>query len=707
MKKFSLLFLSLFIIGSISLKVFAQVTSVSSGEWNTAGTWSTNTVPIATDNVTINNNHAITLTTTGGLCTALTMNPGSSLTLNGALALPGTATRTLDPTSTVIYAGSQSSIPNVTFGNLTWSGSANTNTGTNSITIAGDLTINSGTVRGNAGTSGTNTQTVMGNVYINGTGRISGVNNSGATSGICTWNITGDVHLADGGTGRLILFESAGPHSGSSTFNIGGNFYIGTGMTVQLRSSTTANTNSATGTIKILKDVTNAANSITSVGGGTGCALVINMAGSSAQTWSGDFPNIASPLTDTVNINNSAGVTLTSSASFTGNGTLTLTNGKLTLGANNLTLTNSITVLGGSATSYIATNGSGGLIQSVGTSAVFPVGDVSYRPVTLSSITGTSPVISVKVTYANSGGTHDGTLSSISPSRYWSIGLVSGVFTGSTVNLTYGTDDGVTLDNTKLLIGTSASTSGTYTSAGPTGGAGGSFIGSGSITSDAIVSLGTPTYFLLANNPSGTNPLPVELSTFTANNNGRTIQLNWETKTEVKLNKFEIDRALASANDASVTWASVGSVPASGTSNSPKKYSYTEKDLQTGKYQYRLKMIDNDGSYKFSNIVETDITSPKNFELSQNYPNPFNPSTRINYSIPFDSRVTLEVFNIIGERMGQIVNEEQSAGYYTVNFSSSNLNKSITSGVYIYKINAVDKSTGNIFTSIKKMMLLK
>jgi hypothetical protein len=57
--------------------------------------------------------------------------------------------------------------------------------------------------------------------------------------------------------------------------------------------------------------------------------------------------------------------------------------------------------------------------------------------------------------------------------------------------------------------------------------------------------------------------------------------------------------------------------------------------------------------------------------------------------------------------MGQIVNEEQSAGYYTVSFSSSALNRSIASGVYIYKINAVDKSTGNIFTSIKKMMLLK
>jgi|ERR1035437_6023322 hypothetical protein len=204
------------------------------------------------------------------------------------------------------------------------------------------------------------------------------------------------------------------------------------------------------------------------------------------------------------------------------------------------------------------------------------------------------------------------------------------------------------------------------------------------------------------------NPtLPVELASFKSNVSGRQVNLNWETKTEVNTRQFEIDRALVSTKDATVTWASVGILQASGTSTTTRKYSYTDKNLQAGKYQYRLKMIDNDGSYKLSDVVETEITLPKNFELSQNYPNPFNPSTRINYSLPFDSRVTLEVYNITGERMGQIVSEEQSAGYYTVNFSSSNFNRSIASGVYIYKISAVNKSTGNVFTSIKKMMLLK
>jgi hypothetical protein len=205
-----------------------------------------------------------------------------------------------------------------------------------------------------------------------------------------------------------------------------------------------------------------------------------------------------------------------------------------------------------------------------------------------------------------------------------------------------------------------------------------------------------------------TSPLlPVELTSFVSSVNGRQVDLRWETKTEVNSKQFEIERSLVSIKDATVTWSSVGNIQAAGTSTTPQKYSFTEKNLQSGKYQYRIKMIDMDGSFKLSDAVETDITLPKNFELSQNYPNPFNPSTRINYSLPFDSRVTIEVYNIAGERLGQIVNEEQSAGYYSANFSSSALNRNLASGVYIYKLNAVDKSTGNAFTSIKKMMLLK
>src|ERR1035437_8866279 len=387
-------------------------------------------------------------------------------------------------------------------------------------------------------------------------------------------------------------------------------------------------------------------------------------------------------------------------------------------------------VIGYSSTSYI--NGTMGRGFSNGGAAnkYFPVGDANgfrlfnLRSTTAGTTTGHYAIVKCIPGNANTGSSiFNGPIDRVSAVRYYQIGYSNSIAGAATMSfdlfkVSYGADDGVAAGNQNLRVAYSTNSRATWTMISQSVPHTTVIAGSDPQTMITPDALGTPIslagsgglgnlYVALADSTNAKNPLPVELSSFASTVNGKNITLNWETKTEIAFNKFEIDRALVSANDASVTWASVGSVRASGTSNSPRKYSYTENNLQAGKYSYRLKMIDNDGSYKFSDIVETDITLPKNFELSQNYPNPFNPLTRINYNLPFDSRVTLEVYNIIGERMGQIVNEEQSAGYYTVNFSSSNLNKSITSGVYIYKINAVDKSTGNVFTSIKKMMLLK
>ena len=105
--------------------------------------------------------------------------------------------------------------------------------------------------------------------------------------------------------------------------------------------------------------------------------------------------------------------------------------------------------------------------------------------------------------------------------------------------------------------------------------------------------------------------------------------------------------------------------------------------------------------------VETEVALPKNFELSQNYPNPFNPSTTISYSLPTDSKVILEVYSTNGERIALLVNKTQSAGFYSVNFGSSSINKNVSSGVYFYRIIAVENAKGNQFTSIKKMIFLK
>jgi len=201
-----------------------------------------------------------------------------------------------------------------------------------------------------------------------------------------------------------------------------------------------------------------------------------------------------------------------------------------------------------------------------------------------------------------------------------------------------------------------------------------------------------------------TNPaLPVELSSFTSSVNGRQVNLNWETKTEVNSNQFEIDRALQSSKDASLNWVSVGTVKASGLSNSTKDYSYSDTKLQSGKYHYRIKMVDNNGSFSYSSVEVAEVAIPKDFAVSQNYPNPFNPSTKIDYQVPVDAKVVMEVYNITGQKVMELVNQQMSAGYYTVDFGASKL----SSGVYIYRLAASDKATGHNFSSIKKMMLLK
>lgn len=199
-----------------------------------------------------------------------------------------------------------------------------------------------------------------------------------------------------------------------------------------------------------------------------------------------------------------------------------------------------------------------------------------------------------------------------------------------------------------------------------------------------------------------TTPLPVELGTFNVTAKDRDAFLNWETKMEVNTSSFEVERSSEKEE-----WKSIGHLNAAGNSNSPVKYTYRDKKLNTGKYSYRLKMIDKDGSTKFSQVVETEIAVPTVYNLSQNYPNPFNPSTKIDYQLPVDARVTLELYSITGERVAVIVNTEQAAGYYTLDVNSSVLYKNLASGVYIYRMYAVDKITGNNFVNVKKMMMLK
>ena len=186
-------------------------------------------------------------------------------------------------------------------------------------------------------------------------------------------------------------------------------------------------------------------------------------------------------------------------------------------------------------------------------------------------------------------------------------------------------------------------------------------------------------------------PLPVELVSFTAIKDGITVILQWETATEINNYGFGIQRQVSNE------WKNIGFVQGHGNSNSPKEYSFTDSNPPGGKVKYRLKQIDFDGKFEYSNEIEVNVGIPANFALHQNYPNPFNPTTTINYSIAQTRFVKISIYDMLGREIIKLVNEEKIPGNYEVKFNGSNL----ANGIYFYRL-----SVGN-FTQTKKLILTK
>ncbi len=222
--------------------------------------------------------------------------------------------------------------------------------------------------------------------------------------------------------------------------------------------------------------------------------------------------------------------------------------------------------------------------------------------------------------------------------------------------------------------------------------------------------------------------LPVELVSFTAVQIDEKVKLSWETASEINNFGFEIERKRANVEN---NWEKIGFVEGAGNSNSPKFYEFfDETSLASEEYFYRLKQIDSDGRFKYSEKIKITVGVPEKFELKQNYPNPFNPTTTIKYSIPSviarewsdrsnlsndsqnrqiatnltssnsrnDANVQLIVYDVLGRKVATLVNERQTPGNYTVQFDADGL----SSGVYFYRL-----TVDNMVVSEKKMLLLK
>ena len=154
-----------------------------------------------------------------------------------------------------------------------------------------------------------------------------------------------------------------------------------------------------------------------------------------------------------------------------------------------------------------------------------------------------------------------------------------------------------------------------------------------------------------------------------------------------------------------LSWKVIGRVETAGNSVAINKYSFTDKKLNSGTCKYRLKMVDNDGTFKISKTLTEKIAVPKSFSISQNYPNPFNPSTKINFRIPVKSKVKVEIYDILGRKILEPFNKIANEGFYSLEINLSR--RGFASGVYLYKIIAVGINKGNQFVKTKKMVFLK
>ena len=186
--------------------------------------------------------------------------------------------------------------------------------------------------------------------------------------------------------------------------------------------------------------------------------------------------------------------------------------------------------------------------------------------------------------------------------------------------------------------------------------------------------------------------VPVEIVSFNVRSSAGKNILEWRTSTEENNRGFEVERSTGG-----ITFITRGFVEGNGTTSQPHSYNFTDDGIN-GNAFYRLKQVDFNGEYKYSNVIEINSTDSPDYKLAQNYPNPFNPATMIPYSLPYDGNVSLKVYDVLGREVKTLVNGFQKAGFHSIRFNAS----ALPGGVYFYRMDA-----GKQFTSVKKMILLR
>jgi hypothetical protein len=295
------------------------------------------------------------------------------------------------------------------------------------------------------------------------------------------------------------------------------------------------------------------------------------------------------------------------------------------------------------------------------------------------------------------GGNYSNSYSTIAP--------VSGTLTNATYNLTYYFGDNETYTIATPASNTVLAKYNTSWEVFPPGG--GTYQTqltynlAGQLFTAKVNGLWNFSNFALTDNNS---PLPIVLSSFTISPAGRDANITWVTQTEMNNHGFYLERRTKVNANTYSTWQSLGFTQGKGNSNIPTTYKYTDKKLDVGDYQYRLKQVDNNGNFEYhnpSNNTDVIIGKPISSEMSQNYPNPSNPKSKIDYQIPFDGKVSIKVYDITGREVVTLINTDQQAGYYTTEFDGTNL----ASGIYFYRI--IAEGGGQKFIKTLKMVIVK
>jgi hypothetical protein len=195
--------------------------------------------------------------------------------------------------------------------------------------------------------------------------------------------------------------------------------------------------------------------------------------------------------------------------------------------------------------------------------------------------------------------------------------------------------------------------------------------------------------------------VPVEMISFSANVSDNKVLINWTTATEKNNKGFEIERSFDD------NWAKIGFIEGHGTTIEKNSYLFTD-DFTNNNYQgivkYRLKQIDYDGSFNYSGTVMVDLNiKARGYFLDQNFPNPFNPSTKIRFNIPEQSKVKVQIINVLGKVVDELSDEVLSQGTYEKTWNASK----VASGIYYVRMEAESSVSDRVYFKVLKMLFLK